>query len=312
MGVFVYTLKYLYKSQSWQGFSRSSWRASVFFKRGTVFKPWDPIKERPQPAWIESQIFLPEVTHCLSQPLLMSKSRPKEASRTPSYRLGGIRTYPCRYRGCDPHRCRSCTPVLYGGRTAVPRGSLGWVALRTPCSSRNCRGPNWSQGGRTGAPRGTRTLPDSQQSPARGRKSFHFTRSDGPTRPQEKKAWLMLLRSQKFLSVCGLNIGMNSQHCREPHRGICNPLSPSAWHSVSLWGMKGMFSDSHPSTSPLLHFFCSQTSLCTYTEKQTQAQATQNNFQVVLQLQGRLSVKISQRDTFTQDRQLLVWIVHWF
>lgn len=38
--------------------------------------------------------------------------------------------------------------------------------------------------------------------------------------------------------VCGLKYCLNTRHCPEPHRGICSPLSPSAWHSPGKRGWK--------------------------------------------------------------------------
>lgn len=65
-GLFVYTLQHLYKYRGWPGFSHRLMKVLCFLKRGTGFKPQAPIKEKPQPPWLRSQIPHPEVTHCLT------------------------------------------------------------------------------------------------------------------------------------------------------------------------------------------------------------------------------------------------------
>lgn len=212
-----------------------------------------PIKETPA-AWPESQDPPPWSYTLPHSTSTCARSKPKTLNLPAN--LSG--TYPCRCHGLGSHRCRSCTPVLYGGHTGVPRGSLGSAAQRTPCSSRSRQGLNLFQGDRMEALLGIRTPPDSQLSPAGERGHILFYRSicRPSYRRNEKSYWDQV--GQKLDSCFSdhrhswgcvwLSHRLNSQYCRESHRGICNPLSPSAWHLSGLQGWKRC--------SLTLHLFC--------------------------------------------------------
>lgn len=127
---------------------------ALLSKCGTSFKP-----QRDSPAaWRGNQIPHPEVTHSLTQP--QSLTPPSPPSLPP---LGC--THPCRCRASVPRRCRSCTPGLCGGHRVALRGSPGWAARRTPCSSRSRPAQSWLLGGRSGASLDTHTPLGSLQSP---------------------------------------------------------------------------------------------------------------------------------------------------
>lgn len=187
MGLFVYTLNYLYKSQSWPGFSRSSWRCSVF-ETWHGLQTWSPYQRETPAAWLGSQNLHPEVTHSLAQPQTLPNLNPKTPpasdpptppalpllSQPPHHHLP-CGTYPCRCHGYGPHHCHSCTPGLYGGHRAVLRGNPGWAERHTPCSIRSRPGLSSLLGDRMEAQPDSHTPPDIQQSPTVTDIRVHFS-----------------------------------------------------------------------------------------------------------------------------------------
>lgn len=253
MGLFVYTLDFLYKISELARFQ--SQLMKVLCSSNVAQSPNLKLSyQRETPAaWPESQdpppwsYTLPHSTSTCVQ------SKPKTLNLPAN--LSG--TYPCRCHGLGSHRCRSCTPVLYGGHTGVPRGSLGSAAQRTPCSSRSRQGLNLFQGDRMGALPGIRTPPDSQLSPAGEGDTFYFTKASAGHLPAKKrshtgtkwdKSWTHVSQITDIPEgVCGLTIAWIVSTVASP-TGVSVTLSPSAWHLSGLRGWKRC--------SLTLHLFC--------------------------------------------------------
>lgn len=219
-----------------------------FLKCGADFKPQAPIKEKSS-----------RLAQKSDSPTLKLHTQPQlelsggQSGLSPH--CFGLRrprhlwsTYPCRCRGCGPRRCRSCIPALYGGHRDAFRGSPGSAGRRTPCSSRSR--PGWSSrlGGRPGAPPGTHTPRGSRRSPATPKQRTRLIKTKNwPWQKQERRSHTGSKRDKSLthvaqitgipegVGVCAqLKHRLNTQHCRKPHKGNCNPQSPSAWHSPGI------------------------------------------------------------------------------